>query len=131
MRQIVEDRQTEYREPTPLEVLPGGRDPRAQKERQKRLAVRAKTDRKAAGKLLAEILPRVRGEARRHLGQGVDLHEADLSGANLSGTKGITNEQLEQQAKSLEGAIMPDGQKYEDWIKSKGCGEYGESRGPS
>jgi hypothetical protein len=53
MRQIVEDRQTEYREPTPLEVLPGGRDPRAQKERQKRLAVRAKTDRKAAGKLLA------------------------------------------------------------------------------
>jgi RNA polymerase sigma factor (sigma-70 family) len=75
MRQIVEDRQTEYREPTPLEVLPGGRDARAQKERQKRLAVRAKTDRKAAGKLLAEMLPRVRGEARRHLGQGVDFED--------------------------------------------------------
>jgi hypothetical protein len=66
MRQIVEDRQTEYREPTPLEVLPGGRDPRAQKERQKRLAVRAKTDRKAAGKLLA-----VANFRERHFYSGV------------------------------------------------------------
>jgi uncharacterized protein YjbI with pentapeptide repeats len=62
---------------------------------------------------------------------GANLREAELSGAHLSGARGITNEQLEQQAKSLEGAIMPDGQKYEDWIKSKGCGEDGESRGPS
>jgi RNA polymerase primary sigma factor len=75
MRQIVEDRQAEHREPTHLEVLPGGRDKRAQNLRQKRLAVRAKTDRKAAGKLLAELLPRVRGEAQRHLGQGVDFED--------------------------------------------------------
>jgi RNA polymerase sigma factor (sigma-70 family) len=75
MRQIVEDRQAEHREPTHLEVLPGGRDKRAQNLWQKRLAVRAKTDRKAAGKLLAELLPRVRGEAQRHLGQGVDFED--------------------------------------------------------
>jgi hypothetical protein len=37
---------------------------------------------------------------------------ANLNGANLSGTKGITNEQLEQQAETLEGAIMPDGSKH-------------------
>jgi uncharacterized protein YjbI with pentapeptide repeats len=43
---------------------------------------------------------------------GVRLNRADLSGANLSGANGITTEQLEQQAASLEGAIMPDGSKY-------------------
>jgi hypothetical protein len=70
MRQIVEDRRAEHREPTHLEVLPGGRDKRAQNLRQKRLAVRAKTDRKAAGKLLAKLLPRVRGRHRGTLGRG-------------------------------------------------------------
>ena len=39
------------------------------------------------------------------------------------------NEQLERQAASLEGAIMPNGQKYEDWLKSKGRGEDGENSG--
>jgi hypothetical protein len=29
----------------------------------------------------------------------------------------IANEELEQQAKSLQGATMPSGQKYEDWLK--------------
>jgi len=48
-----------------------------------------------------------------------DLVEADLSGANLSGVKGITNERLEQQASSLKDATMPNGQKYEDWVKDK------------
>src|SRR5215217_316711 len=48
-----------------------------------------------------------------------NLSDAVLSGANLSGAKGITNEELEQQASSLEGATMPNGQKYEDWIKDK------------
>jgi uncharacterized protein YjbI with pentapeptide repeats len=63
---------------------------------------------------------------------GVDLHGADLSKANLtntdlskanllladlSGAKGITNEELKQLAKSLERATMPNGQKYEDWLK--------------
>jgi uncharacterized protein YjbI with pentapeptide repeats len=62
---------------------------------------------------------------------GASLREADMSGAHLSGARGITNEQLEQQAKSLEGAIMPDGQKYEDWIKNKGSGEDGENSSPS
>jgi len=55
---------------------------------------------------------------------GADLENADLSGvhlfvvdfreANLRGAIGITNEELEQQAESLEGATMPNGQKYED-----------------
>jgi hypothetical protein len=31
----------------------------------------------------------------------------------------ITNEELEQQAASLEGATVPDGQKYEDWLKDR------------
>jgi uncharacterized protein YjbI with pentapeptide repeats len=69
---------------------------------------------------------------------GADLSGADLSGANLSGANlsgadlsdsgGITNEELEQQVAaslqgSLEGATMPNGQKYEDWLKSKGSGK--------
>jgi uncharacterized protein YjbI with pentapeptide repeats len=48
-----------------------------------------------------------------------DLREADLSGADLEKADGITNEELEQQAASLEGATMPNGQKYEDWLKDK------------
>jgi uncharacterized protein YjbI with pentapeptide repeats len=67
---------------------------------------------------------------------GSDLGASNLSGAILDGTdltdaKGITPEQLENQAKSLKGAIMPDGKKYEDYLKSKGRGEDGENRGPS
>jgi Pentapeptide repeats (8 copies) len=70
---------------------------------------------------------------------GANLSDADLSGANLALTdlsdanlsyanlknaylhsaEGITNEELEQQAKTLEGAIMPNGQKYEDWLKDR------------
>jgi hypothetical protein len=53
------------------------------------------------------------------------LHGVALSGADLKGVKGITTEELVQQALrysnySLNGATMPDGQKYEDWLKSKG-----------
>jgi uncharacterized protein YjbI with pentapeptide repeats len=68
---------------------------------------------------------------------GADLNGADLSGARLNGdnlsnadltdAKGMSNEELEQQAASLEGATMPDGQKYEDWLKSKDGGEDGGS----
>jgi hypothetical protein len=58
---------------------------------------------------------------------GVNLSNAWLREADLSGSKGITNDELAQQATSLEGATMPDGQKYEDWLKSKGCGEDGEN----
>jgi uncharacterized protein YjbI with pentapeptide repeats len=57
--------------------------------------------------------------------RGADLQDADLQDADLSGAEGITNEELEQQAASLEGATMPNGQKYEDWLNSKGSKEDG------
>jgi uncharacterized protein YjbI with pentapeptide repeats len=50
---------------------------------------------------------------------GAALSNAALSNAALSGALGITDEQLAKQAKSLEGATMPNGQKYEDWLKDK------------
>jgi uncharacterized protein YjbI with pentapeptide repeats len=48
---------------------------------------------------------------------GADLSNADLSGAYLTGA-GVSEEQLDT-CKSLQGATMPDGQKYEDWLKDK------------
>jgi hypothetical protein len=45
------------------------------------------------------------------------LDNADLSGANLTGAE-VTDEQLAK-VKSLKGATMPNGQKYEDWLKSR------------
>jgi uncharacterized protein YjbI with pentapeptide repeats len=48
-----------------------------------------------------------------------NLSEADLRGANLSYARDITGEQLEKQAKTLEGATMPNEQKYEDWLKDR------------
>jgi uncharacterized protein YjbI with pentapeptide repeats len=48
-----------------------------------------------------------------------DLTAADLSRADLSGAEGITNEELQKQAKTLKDATMPNGQKYEDWLKDK------------
>ena len=59
------------------------------------------------------------------------MTHADLRGANLSEALGITNEELERQAASLEGATMINGQKYEEWRKSKVQGEDGEYSGPS
>jgi hypothetical protein len=50
---------------------------------------------------------------------GANLIEADLSEADLSGAKGTTNAQLKGQAESLEDATMPNGQKYEDWLKDR------------
>ena len=66
---------------------------------------------------------------------GVNLSRTDLSGAeleraNLSGASGITNENLMRQTFRLEGATMPNGQKYEDWLKSKDRGEDGENSSP-
>jgi uncharacterized protein YjbI with pentapeptide repeats len=58
------------------------------------------------------------------------LNQADLSGAILHGATGWTEEQLAQ-ARSLGRAIMPNGQEYEDWLKSKGRGEDGEGSGPA
>ena len=44
------------------------------------------------------------------------MENADLSLANLSNaTLTLANEELEQDAASLEGATMPNGQKCEDW----------------
>ena len=55
--------------------------------------------------------------------RGADLSGADLSGADLSNATGVSCQQTER-AESLEDAIMPDGQKYEEWLKDKeGCGE--------
>jgi uncharacterized protein YjbI with pentapeptide repeats len=53
-----------------------------------------------------------------------DLTKADLTDASLYGA-------LLAKAKSLEGAAMPNGQLYEDWLKSKGSGEDGENGGAS
>jgi len=48
---------------------------------------------------------------------GADLYSADLGSANLRGAKGWTEDQLS--SASLEGATMPNGQKYEEWLKDK------------
>jgi hypothetical protein len=61
---------------------------------------------------------------------GADLSYADLSGADLD------YEPLDEarwlQAPSLEGATLPNGQKYEEWLKDReGSGEDGENGGPS
>ncbi len=68
---------------------------------------------------------------------GTDLSEADLlraslSAANLIRVRGVTNKEIAQRAGSLAGATMPNGQKYEDWLKVKeDRGEDGGERGPS
>jgi uncharacterized protein YjbI with pentapeptide repeats len=43
-----------------------------------------------------------------------DLHDADLRKADLRGATALTDEKIAA-AESLEGATMPNGQKYEDW----------------
>jgi hypothetical protein len=44
--------------------------------------------------------------------EGVNLEAALLRRANLRGAEGITKEQIEDQAMSLQGATMPDGSKH-------------------
>jgi hypothetical protein len=61
--------------------------------------------------------------------EGANLQGADLRGAVLTDAK-VIEEQLAE-ARSLEGVTMPNGQKYEDWLKSKGREEDGENSGPS
>jgi uncharacterized protein YjbI with pentapeptide repeats len=62
------------------------------------------------------------------------LSEADLSGTDLSranlGWAIYRQDQLDQ-VESLEEATMPNGQKYEDWLKSKGSGDDGQNSGSS
>jgi hypothetical protein len=45
--------------------------------------------------------------------QTKDSHPQGLGGADLSGAKGVTNEQLSA-AESLAGSTMPSDQKYEE-----------------
>jgi uncharacterized protein YjbI with pentapeptide repeats len=54
-----------------------------------------------------------------------ELSESNLTGADLSGAQ-VTHEQLAQ-VRSLDGVTMPNGQKYEDWLKDR-VG-HGESEG--
>ena len=67
-----------------------------------------------------------------------DLRDAKLGGANLGGATlegalGIANDELRRQASTLEGTTMPDGQKYEEWLKTyKGDhGKNGRTKGLS
>src|SRR5215212_6185979 len=48
---------------------------------------------------------------------GADLSNADLSGAYLTGAE-VSEEQLAT-CKSLQGATMTDGRKYEEWLRDK------------
>jgi uncharacterized protein YjbI with pentapeptide repeats len=57
--------------------------------------------------------------------RNADLTNVDFREANLLDAEGVTNARLHQQAFSLKGATMPDGQKYEDWLKSKDRKEDG------
>jgi hypothetical protein len=64
------------------------------------------------------------GRQAHSLRRGGSSDGADLTNARVS------EEQL-REAESLEGATMPDSQKYEDWLKSKGSREDGENAGAS
>jgi hypothetical protein len=49
--------------------------------------------------------------------EGADLRGANLGAADLEGAR-VDDDQLAD-ARTLQGATMPDGQKYEDWLKHK------------
>jgi hypothetical protein len=51
--------------------------------------------------------------------RNADLRNADLSAVYLSGARGMSAEELEQQASSLDRATLPNGQKYEEWLKDR------------
>jgi uncharacterized protein YjbI with pentapeptide repeats len=50
---------------------------------------------------------------------GADLTGANLTNADLTNAVGLTSEELVQQTHFLKGATMPNGQKYEDWLKDR------------
>src|SRR5215213_8388493 len=84
----------------------------------------------------AKLVQRVAGTGQRaDLGQAnlsdADLSWADLREADLDGARGLTNRELEQQACLLSRTTMPNGQKYEDWLKSKDQEENKKSDGSS
>jgi len=47
------------------------------------------------------------------------LSETILQAAHLREAESITNEELDAQAESLKDATMPNGQKYENWLKDR------------
>jgi uncharacterized protein YjbI with pentapeptide repeats len=67
--------------------------------------------------------------------QGAHLRRTNLQDAqpaeeaDFTYAVGKTNEEIEQEVGYLEGATMPNGQKYEDWLKSKGRKEDGQNGG--
>jgi uncharacterized protein YjbI with pentapeptide repeats len=54
--------------------------------------------------------------------RGAILHDADLSDAKM---EPADVRDMTQQAAILEGATIPNGEKYEDWLKSKDSKEDG------
>jgi uncharacterized protein YjbI with pentapeptide repeats len=56
---------------------------------------------------------------------GANLRDADLRKANLRDALSLTDEKIAA-AESFEGATMPNGQKYEEWLKSRSPGEDGK-----
>jgi uncharacterized protein YjbI with pentapeptide repeats len=60
--------------------------------------------------------------SRANLSSRTNLSGANLSGADLPSAL-LSRAYPSDQAPSLKGAIMPNGQKYEDWLKSNGKGE--------
>jgi hypothetical protein len=76
---------------------------------------------------ILDVLGRAHTRAPEEYRSRLDLHEADLREAilqkailleaDLRGAK-VTKRQLAN-TQSLQGATMPDGQKYEDWLKDK------------
>src|SRR5215207_5501854 len=74
---------------------------------------------------------RIGADLSRSVLDNANLSGAVLDNANLGGADGITNEELDQKAVSLEGADMPNGQKYEDWLKSELREEDGKNEGSS
>ncbi len=54
--------------------------------------------------------------------RGADLYGADLREAFLQGARGVDNQSLDRGAgslRSLKDTIMPNGQKFEDWLKDQ------------
>jgi uncharacterized protein YjbI with pentapeptide repeats len=66
---------------------------------------------------IEEVIFRHESDLQQELMREANTRGADLSGANLWGATGMSNKELERRAASLKGATIPEGQKYEDWVK--------------
>src|SRR5215203_2759466 len=87
--------------------------------------------------LISANLTQARVTALDVSGQKTVVIRADLTEANLTDAEGVTNAWIDrggiyfQRAPYLQRATMPNGQKYEDWLKSKDRKEDGENGGSS